>query len=411
MITLKKIFFIITLALCAGFVRAEEQTEKTKINPDFRFSLRAGSIMPDGKVYKSAGESEDGWVGPVLGGEIAVSFRPSWRALREWNDASVGVALSYWNMVYPRLGQAVAPYVFMDVPLVRVPHFVLGIRPGFGASFLTRTYRNTIPEGHMFKDLTDANQSIGSVFNFYFPEALYMDFPLRDGWSLTAGVGWYHMSNGSLRQPNSGYNIISAELGARYTPPANDAPAPVWTKNEDSRPKKWELELGWTGGCRQVYYRDQQTFFCSEIQLSAYWRAHNIFRLGGGLDVFYDGAYIPRETKFGKTDLSLANPNGSDCWRVGVSLQPEFVIGAFTAGFHVGAYLLDPVKKMEGRKPSDYFYGYDILNAGSAGHEDGWIYTQVVLKYHLPWHLFIQGTMKAHLTKVEFVSIGIGAWI
>lgn len=182
--------------------------------------------------------------------------------------------------------------------------------------------------------------------------------------------------------------------------------------------------MAWTGGAREVYYKDQRKFFCSEIQVAAYWRAHNIFRLGGGVDVFYDGAYMPHETKFGKTDLSLARANGADCWRVGVSIQPEFVIGAFTAGFHVGAYLLDPVKNLEAadskekavlasgqRLNKPMFYSYDLLNAGSAGYPDGWLYTQVVLRYHLPWHLFIQGTMKAHLTKVEFVSLGLGVWI
>jgi hypothetical protein len=57
------------------------------------------------------------------------------------------------------------------------------------------------------------------------------------------------------------------------------------------------------------------------------------------------------------------------------------------------------------------FYAYDLLNAGSAGYPDGWLYTQIVLRYHLPYHLFVQASMKAHLTKVEFVSAGLGVYI
>ncbi len=397
--------WIICLCVCMPVTAAS-------LDMDYRVSMRAGGVMPDGKVYKSAGLPSDGWIAPTLGAEFALTFHPDWRALQQWNNAGIGVAVSYWNLaMQPRLGDAIAPYVFLDVPLVRLPHFILGIRPGFGAAFLTRTYRNTVPEGHMFEDVVDANQSIGSVFNFYFPEALYMEFPIRDGWAITLGGGWYHMSNGSLRQPNSGYNILSGEVGARYTPPTNaERPAP-WTPQPDARPKKWEIEFAFSAGGREVYYRDRQMFFCAELQAAAYWRAHNIFRLGGGVDVFLDGAYVPRSTYYGKTDLSKADPHGADCWRLGISLQPEFVIGQFTAGFHVGAYLLDPVKKMEGRQPSDYFYSYDILNAGSAGHEDGWLYTQVVMRYHLPWHIFVQATMKAHVTKVEFVALGLGAWI
>jgi hypothetical protein len=152
------------------------------------------------------------------------------------------------------------------------------------------------------------------------------------------------------------------------------------------------------------------------MHASAYWNAHRIFRLGGGVDVFYDGAYIQRETEFKKTNLSAAKPG--DCWRVGVSLQPEFVVGKFTAGLHVGAYLYDPVRELEpkdeaektatGRIDKPIFYSYDLLKAGSAGYPDGWLYTAVVLRYHLPWNMFLQGMMKSHLTKVEFVSLGVG---
>lgn len=101
-----------------------------------------------------------------------------------------------------------------------------------------------------------------------------------------------------------------------------------------------------------------------------------------------------------------------------MSVQPEFVVGDFTAGLHVGAYLHDPVKNLEpknqaaatesGRLDKPMFYKYDLWNAGSAGYPDGWIYTSVVLRYHLPWNIFVQAMAKCHLTKVEFLSMGIG---
>ena len=390
------------------------------IDTDYRLSFRGGAIMPDGKVYKSAGLNKNGWVGPVYGAEFAATFHPEWTAMKEWNDAGLGIAVNYWHLDNNRLGDAISPYAFMDIPLVRVPHFAMGIRAGVGVSFLTKTYRNTIAEGLEWKELTNANQSIGSVFNFCFPEALYLEFPIAKGFSLFATGAWFHISNGSLVQPNSGYNIFAGEVGARYTPASNRTPDDAWIKKPDSRKKNWEVELAFTGGARQVYYRDQQTFFCGEIQAAAYWRAHNIFRLGGGVDVFYDGSYIQRETRFGKTNLQAASANGSDCWRVGVSIQPEFVIGKFTAGFHFGCYLLDPIKNLEpmdeaikagGKLDKPIFYSYDLLNAGSAGYPDGWLYTQIVMRYRLPWHFFVQGTMKAHLTKIEFVSLGLGAWL
>ena len=380
-------------------------------------SLQGGAVMPDGKVDEVVDAPKE-WHAPVWGVNVGVDFAPDWQALKDWNNATIGVGLSYWNMGHELLGHAIAPYAYMNIPLVKLPRFELGLRPGIGAAFMTKTYRNTVPEGQLFVSVTDANQCVGSVTNLYFPEVLYMNFPLAKGWSISLAGGWYHISNGSTVQPNSGYNIFGAELGVKKVVDEANRREGYEARGEEEDAKKWSVAVAGTMGGRQVYYRDQQTFMVGSMHASAYWHAHKIFRLGGGVDVFYDGAYIQRETHFGKTNLDLAQPG--DCWRVGVSVQPEFVVGNFTAGLHVGAYMYDPVKALEPQWREDglpterldkpVFYAYDLLNAGSAGYPDGWLYTEVVLRYHLPWHMFVQAMMKSHLTKVEFISLGLGFW-
>lgn len=380
-------------------------------------SLQGGAVMPDGKVDKVVDAPKE-WHAPVWGVNVGVDFAPDWQALKDWNNATIGVGLSYWNMGHELLGHAIAPYAYMNIPLVKLPRFELGLRPGIGAAFMTKTYRNTVPEGQLFVSVTDANQCVGSVTNLYFPEVLYMNFPLAKGWSISLAGGWYHISNGSTVQPNSGYNIFGAELGVKKVVDEVERRVGYEARDKEEDAKKWSVAVAGTMGGRQVYYRDQQTFVVGSMHAAAYWHAHPIFRLGGGVDVFYDGAYIQRETHFGKTNLDLAQPG--DCWRVGVSVQPEFVVGNFTAGLHVGAYMYDPVKALEPQWREDglpserldkpVFYAYDLLNAGSAGYPDGWLYTEVVLRYHLPWHMFVQAMMKSHLTKVEFISLGLGFW-
>ena len=426
---MKKIFFCIAILTCLRVAA---------VDVDYRFSLRAGAIMPDGKVDATVGKKGD-WLFPAAGGNFAVSWHPNWQSLSEWNGARVGVALSYWKLDCNQtgekdlLGHAFAPYAFAQVPFYEGQHFEIGVRAGVGCAFLTKTYFNTATPEQQYNVLQapNINQSVGSVFNFYFPEELYFNFPIRNGWKIGLAAGWYHMSNGSIRQPNSGYNIFGGELSVTYRPNDDSALPAAQTKPtkeyslERLRAKKCEIELAFSGAARQVYYKDKQTFFCSEIQLAAYWRAHRIFRLGGGIDVFYDGAYYDRQTSFGKTYLKGATQ--ADCWRVGVSIQPEFVMGHFTAGFHFGVYLYDPVKNREvatkdaqahddlwengNLANKGIFYPYDLLNAGSAGYPDGWLYTQIAVRYRLPYHLFVHATMKAHLTKVEFVAAGLGVYL
>ena len=380
------------------------------VDVDYRLGARAAWIMPDGKVDKMTNQ-EGKWLGPAYSADFSVTFRPDWRALQQWNGAGVGLGFTYWHLPYDLLGQSFAPYAYMDIPLVKRSHFVLGLRPGIGTAFMTKTYLNTIAEEDRYQNLNNANQSIGSVTNLYFPEMLYMDFPIAKGWSVGIAGGWYHISNGSVRQPNSGYNLFAAELTLRYSPtqsPIANSQSPI--------AKRWSIIAAATASGRQVYYKDQQTFLVGSMHAAAYWHTHAIFHLGGGVDVFYDGAYVPRDTQFQKTNLNAAK--AGDCWRIGVSLQPTFVVGDFSLGLHLGAYLHDPVKELEpyseaivsptGRLDKPIFYAYDMLNAGSAGYPDGWMYTSVVLRYHLPWHIFLQAMMKSHLTKVEFVSLGIG---
>jgi hypothetical protein len=388
------------------------------VDIDYRIGGHVGWIMPDGKVEEIA-QSEGKWVGPTWGVDVSATFYPSWKAMQAWNGAGVGVGFSYWNLTHDLLGQAFAPYAYMDIPLFKSKHFVLGLRPGIGAAFMTKTYRNTVPEGHLFVDVQGANSSIGSVANLYFPEMLYMDFPIAQGWSVGLAGGWYHISNGSLRQPNSGYNLFAAELALRYSPNGAKVGDATYRDNGErnrAKTKRWSVVMAGTASGREVYYKDQQRFFVGSVHAAAYWHAHPIFHLGGGVDVFYDGAYTNRETNFKKTYLQAAQ--AGDCWRVGVSIQPTFVVGNFTTGVHIGAYVYDPVKELEpykeaslsptGRVEKPMFYAYDVLKAGSAGYPDGWLYTEVVLRYHLPWHIFVQAMMKSHITKVEFVSLGIG---
>ena len=83
---------------------------------------------------------------PVMGAEVAVEFQPE--ASRQWmmdyNRASWGVAAAYLNLGNnEKLGNAFALYPYMNIPLVRTPHFILGLKPGVGISFVDRYYANT----------------------------------------------------------------------------------------------------------------------------------------------------------------------------------------------------------------------------------------------------------------------------
>ena len=404
-------------------------------------------MMNDGKV--------DQWIQrPVLGGQFAVEFLPTgrWHCLQQWNNASIGVGASYLNLGNDKyLGSAIAAYGYMNQPFYNGTHFRIGIRPTVGLAAVTKTYANTLPddvapytkardsEGKLI-----ANWSVGSILNAYLALELYMDFPIKNGWEITLSGGWHHISNGSFMHPNAGYNMFGGELGVRYTPGMDEVvkglkdegyekPKPdVPRKLYDGVDKPWAVEISATGGAKQNYYADNQNgqrfYGAATLKAAAYWVPVSIFRIGAGVDAFYDGYYSAVNdefkgdnpgapiTYFGKT--YLAKSEVKNCFRVGISLQPEFIIGKLTAGIHVGFYVFDPVKNLE---PYDaakaaaqkgesldrgVFYSYDFSKASN--YQDGWCYMQFVLKYHVLDHLFVQLGLKTHGVRAEFIDAGLG---
>ena len=246
--------------------------------------------------------------------------------------------------------------------------------------------------------------------------------------------------------PNAGYNMFAGALGVRYQPNVQrdnaqgtkEKPKRRMTTKElhEEVEKPWAVEISATGGAKQNYYADNQNgqrfFGVATLKAAAYWVPVSIFRLGAGVDAFYDGYYgaVNDEyaaenpgapvTYFGKTYLRTSDVK--NCFRVGFSIQPEFIIGRLTAGIHVGFYLFDPVKNLEpydasGKDPNaihkygdpfnrGIFYSYNFAEASN--YQDGWCYMQFVLKYHVLDNLFVQLGLKTHGVRAEFIDAGIG---
>lgn len=444
----KELLFIYLLAMALPMVAAKSEKPKQKPPKEhtaqlqYRFSGTVGWLNRDDKIAgtdKMNGLTIDRPV--VVGGTFAIEFLPQDRhtGLRQWNNASVGLALTVLDLGQQQyLGQIIAPHAYINVPLVKREHIIFGIRPGVGIGFATKTYANTVPENLKWeaysvavpgeeKTQQIANVSIGSIANAWLTAGVYLDVPMKKGWTFNVALAWQHLSNGSIMTPNAGYNMFNAELGFTYRPEANIyghhfyEPMDLIPHNlYDGVKKKWHIEVGIAGGCRSIYYKDQQWFGVASFSLAAFWNPVSIFRLGGGVDVYYDGGYAavnyvdnttPKPwTKFGKTYTPESKV--SNCFRVGISLQPEMVLGKFTFGYHLGIYLYDPVKNMEPYKEAQQglnrgvFYKYDPSKAST--YQDGWFYQKLQLKYHCSNHFFLQLGLKLHIMKAEFIDAGMG---
>ena len=359
---------------------------------------------------------------PVMGAELAVEFMPTQNMpwAMPYNAASVGVAVAYLNLGNnSKLGNAMAIYPYLHIPLVNTRYFIMGLKPGVGVSFVDRRYSNTSEGGTLGISNAEhpteiANSAFGSVINVYFAGVLTMEFPIKKGWSLATSCGWNHISNGSFIQPNGGMNMLNAQLGLKYFPQHASYQTPSVEMLDLGR--RWSLDVIESGGCRQLYYRDNRFFPIASLQVAAHYRCARIFRIGVGTDAFYDGVYAsvnsatePERNVSSYKFTYLTENRWQNRLRAGISLQPEFVMGKLTAGFHFGVYLYDPIKNLEPYNEAKesslskgVFYKYNI------NKEDGWLYTRASLKYEVTPHLLLAIGLKTHLHRAEFIEWGIG---
>ena len=380
----------------------------------------------------------------ITGGTLALEFLPTgrWKCMQQWNNASIGLAFSVFDLGQQQyLGQVFAPHTYINVPLVQRPRVTFGLRPGVGLAFVNRTYASTVPPEQKWLNITQtvdgkkipiANQSIGSIANVFLTGGFFVDVRLAECWDFTFSGGWQHLSNGSIMTPNGGYNMFNAEAGIAYTPKRKTngfhyfKPDPeVPEKLHDGVTKKWGIDFTLGAGVRSVYYKDRDWFAAASFSLAAYWQPYSFFRIGLGADMYYDGAYAALYKDFAPEGFShvtyyaktyLSESKTANCFRAGVSVQPEFVLGNLTFGYHIGIYLYDPVKNLEpfaevksnGGKPLNrgIFYPYNPLKASN--YQDGFCYQKLIMRYYCGQHFFLHVGLKLHIFKAEFIDAGIG---
>lgn len=358
-----------------------------------------------GQILKHTTHLQNLVKGPAMGAEIDIE----WQTMGEepWHQyfhfPTIGLGVVGLDLGNPTmLGQLMAVYPYLNFRLLDAGFFRMNINGGAGMSFLNKRFSNTATD---VNDLNTGNAAIGSIVNVYFSGGGNLEIPFGNALMLTAGFNWNHASNGSFYQPNSGINMLNAKIGLKYTPDYQRFGLPVM-KTVASLPQTFRFEIIASGGARQLYYKDNKMFPTGSLVLGLFRQMGNNFRLGAGIDGFYDGVY-DGNTRFKRTFLT--DDDIKNKIRLGVSLQPELVFGRLSAGIHFGLYLYNPLKNLEPyadaqnsvlNKPLIYSYNID--------DEDGWFYTRAAMKYTLTKHLFLSLGLKTHLQKAEFIEWGLG---
>ena len=388
-------FFIITLAIMAQ--------PNTFV---FKTQMIGGEIIPINSNLKKMNPNSS------LGGELAIEF-PSWNQY-PWQQylgyPTLGVGFVGLDLGNNKiLGQAFALYPYLLIDIINTPHFELKWKVGAGLSFFNKTYNRVFNEFGNTPNWSyygpTCNNLIGSIVNVYLTTGAHFNFPIKNNWAAYADLGYMHMSNGSVLQPNGGINILYASVGVSYKlHTKNTTDRDFNEKTFQSLPYKWSINITGSGGYRELYYLDNKGYGIGSIHIGTTYNICNWYAIGGGFDAFYDGVFNSN-TRFGRyiLDDKIAN-----LFRVAIGINNEFRIGRITAILDWGIYLYDPIKLAYKDENGNKYEKRPMLYKYNIDKEDGWNYFRLGVRCRVWDNLYVQTAVKTHLSKAEMVEWGIG---
>ena len=397
---MRRLTVVLVVVLFVFNYAAAQVSKKSNTGFD-KFTIKTQAFM--GSYLDPSGNIQDINPNAPMGLNLGVEF-PS-NGQRPWqqylNDPTVGVGLSYLNLGNDGMGDGMAMY-----PYIRI----YGFRSKYLDASLKVAAGLVVMNGHYKATLTNPipNRTFGSLLNAYLSAGLNLDFPINSNVAINGELGFYHVSNGRIAEPNKGVNILYGGIGLLATIDTNKG-EPKQPKKFPDFPYRWSLNVTAAAGAQNADLADARKFFVSTFHVGAIYSPKSWYGVGLGLDVFFNDA-VSSETARGLfcPDHEYTNYHKT---RAGISINNEFKFGDVTAMVDWGIYVFHP---------SRHYYDFDHQQFGhdnklplfyksdGPGSQEGWNYIRFGLKYRIWDNLYLQALAKTHLHICEYIEFGVG---
>jgi lipid A 3-O-deacylase PagL len=297
-----------------------------------------------------------------------------WEA--EYAYPMLGVNFWYSGMGgFSELGSAYALYPSVNFPLVKSNYQSLNFKLGVGIAYLSEKFHRT----ENYK-----NFAIGSHFNI--AASLFVEYRkiISRRVSITGGFGLTHFSNGSMKTPNYGLNILTASVGfSAYLSKPNRSQSrkilpELYTYEFDGR-KYLSFEFATAFAIKDMSQQYGKKFYVFAAFANIMARVSYKSKFGVGIDFTHDRSdklLLERRYEYIESNSQLT--------KVGVNMAYELVMDRLSFLFNVGMYVR----------------GLD--------RSEGDFYQRLTLKYLISERIFANMVLSAHLGKAEYVGFGVG---
>jgi hypothetical protein len=244
--------------------------------------------------------------------------------------------------------------------------------------------------------------------NAYLCGGVNLNFPLTRNLALNGEIGFFHMSNGRIMEPNMGANILYGGVGLIATiNPEEEEKEPIQFPD---LPYRWSLNITLAAGSQSADLTDGRNFLINTFHLGAVYNVCNWYGIGLGADVFFNDA-IGKETNRGlfRTDVEYKQ---SDKIRAGVSINNELQFGRVTAMIDWGVYLYNPARNFYNDGDSPYYKIGEkrplFYKMHRAGADEAWHYIRFGVKCRVWDNIYVQALAKTHMHIAEQIEFGVG---
>ena len=291
-----------------------------------------------------------------------------WQSLYNYPDA--GVTMFFIDYNNPVLGNSIGfipnyNFHFRHPARTVNGHFKTGLGLGYHTNPYDRTENNK-------------NNVLSTSFSFGMLLQSEVTVKITDYIKLAAGISFTHFSNGSVKKPNKGINIVSLNSGATYT---LNRTLPDYEDNSGlmDTDKKWQAVAVASGGMSETIKIGSGTYPFFNVLVYADRTLNAKRRAGAGLEYFHTIS-LREEIKI-DPDVEGSPP---DFRRIAFVAVYEQVFNSISVIANTGVYIYRPYKVF---MP---FY----LRAG--------------LRYALNENLFLGLAVKSHYFKAEAGEWSIG---
>ena len=354
--------WIAALCLCTGFfLQAHGQHP---VETEVMFST--GFILPHTPGIEHLAVSHPSMVGLSVYRK-AYGEKP-WQS--RYNYPDVGAMLLYLNYKNPAMGKSIAlipnyKFHFTHPEKILNGHFRIGLGPAY----------HTTPYD---KEDNNKNHALGSSFSYGIILGAEISARLNTRITLSTGLSLTNFSNGSIKKPNTGVNVLSWTSGLRYT--FGEIPK-IYLKDttEALYSGNWRFTTVLTTGMSETLKIRTGSYPFFNIQMAADKQLDQKRRVSAGIEYFHT--------------ISLREEIKNDYWLEGET--PDFKRMAIVVGYEqlfnrlsaigqAGYYIYSPYK------PFDPFY------------------VRIGLRYALTTHILAGVGVKSHYFKAEAAEWSVG---